>query len=40
MRQQAVKAVREGLPAPQDAAAFGLNVRTVYRWLADFANGG
>ena len=40
MRQQAVKAVREGQPAPQVAAAFGLNVRTVYRWLADFANGG
>lgn len=40
MRQQAVKAVREGQAAPQVAAAFGLNVRTVYRWLADFANGG
>lgn len=40
MRQQAVKAVREGQPAPQVAAAFGLNVRTVYRWLADFASGG
>lgn len=40
MRQQAVKAVREGQAAPQVAAASGLNVRTVYRWLADFANGG
>jgi transposase len=35
-----VKAVREGQLASQVAAAHGLNVRTVYRWLADFANGG
>ena len=40
MRQQAVKAVREGQAASQVAAAYGLNVRTIYRWLADFANGG
>lgn len=40
MRQQAVKAVREGQAATQVAAAYGLNVRTIYRWLADFANGG
>lgn len=40
MRQQAVKAVREGQTAQSVAAAFGVNVRSVFRWLADFANGG
>jgi transposase len=40
MRQQAIKAVREGQTAQSVAAAFGVNVRSVFRWLADFANGG
>ncbi|SCU83825.1 transposase [Cupriavidus necator] len=40
MRQQAVKAIREGQAVQSVAAAFGVNVRSVYRWLADFANGG
>ncbi|WP_029888535.1 IS630 family transposase [Polycyclovorans algicola] len=40
MRQQAIKAMREGQPAASVAAAFGVNVRSVHRWLADFVNGG
>lgn len=40
MRQQAVKAVREGQDVASVAAAYGVNERSVYRWLADFANGG
>lgn len=40
MRQQAVKAVREGQDVSSVAAAYGVNERSVYRWLADFANGG
>lgn len=40
MRQQAIKAMREGQTAAYVAAASGVNVRSVYRWLADFANGG
>lgn len=40
MRQQAIKAVREGQPVASVAAAFGLNVTTVFRWLAKFAEGG
>jgi transposase len=40
MRQQAIKAMREGQSAASVAAVFGVNVRSVYRWLADFANGG
>lgn len=40
MRQQAIKAVREGQTVQSVAAAFGVNVRSVFRWLADFANGG
>ncbi|MGD9710338.1 MAG: IS630 family transposase [Halothiobacillaceae bacterium] len=40
MRQQAIKAVREGQTVQSVAAAFGVNPRTVFRWLADFANGG
>jgi transposase len=40
MRMQAVKAVREGQTVASVAAAYGLNVRTVFRWLADFANRG
>lgn len=40
MRQQAVKAIREGQDVASIAAAYGVNVRSVFRWLADFANGG
>ena len=40
MRQQAVKAIREGQDVASVAAAYGINVRSVFRWLADFANGG
>lgn len=40
MRQQAVRAVRAGQSVPSVAAAYGVNVRSVFRWLADFANGG
>lgn len=40
MRQQAIKAVREGQSATSVAAAFGLNVRTVFSWLAKFSDGG
>jgi transposase len=40
MRQQAVKAVRNGQTAASVAAAMGVNIRTVFRWLSDFANGG
>lgn len=40
MRQQAVKAIREGKDVASVAAAYGVNVRSVFRWLAYFANGG
>jgi transposase len=40
MRQQAVKAVRDGQTVQSVAAAYGVNERSVFRWLADFANGG
>ncbi len=40
MRMQAVKAVREGQKVASVAAAYGLNERTVFRWLAKFASGG
>lgn len=41
MRQQAVKAVREGQMQIADVAtAFGVNSRTISKWLAAFANGG
>ena len=40
MRMQAVKAVREGQSVASVAAAYGLNVRTVFRWLSKFASGG
>ena len=35
MRQQAVKAIREGQDVSSVAAAYGINVRSVFRWLAD-----
>ena len=40
MRQQAIKAIREGQDVTTVAAGCGVNVRSVFRWLADFANGG
>lgn len=40
MRQQAVKAVREGQTVQSVAAALGVNQRSVFRWLASFADGG
>jgi transposase len=40
MRQQAVKAVMSGQSATNVAAAMGVNVRTLFRWLSDFACGG
>jgi len=39
-RTQAVKAVREGQPVTEVARAYGVAVRTVYRWLSNFANEG
>jgi transposase len=32
-RARVFKAVAEGVPAREAAAAFGVAVRTVYRWL-------
>jgi len=40
IRQQEIKAVCEGQPVQSVAAAFGIRVRSVFRWLADFASGG
>jgi transposase len=40
MRQQAVKAVRSGQDVRSVADAYGVNIRSVFRWLAEFANGG
>jgi transposase len=40
MRQQAIKAVREGQSVANVAAVYGVNVTTVFRWLAKFADGG
>jgi transposase len=40
MRIQAVKAVERGQPVAEVAAAFGVNERSVYRWLAAYASGG
>ena len=40
MRQQAVKAVANGESPTNVAKVFGVNVRSVFRWLADFASGG
>ena len=40
MRHQSIKAVREGQTVTSVAAAFGLNVRTVFTWLAKFSDGG
>jgi transposase len=40
MRIQAVKAVQRGERPADVAKAFGVNTRSVYRWLADYAEGG
>lgn len=40
MRQRAVKAVKEGQTVANVAATLGVNIRTVFRWLSDYANGG
>lgn len=40
MRQQAVKAIQQGESATSVAKAYGVNPRTVFRWLADYASGG
>ncbi|OJA56028.1 hypothetical protein BGV68_11205 [Burkholderia ubonensis] len=40
MRQQTVKAIHKGQDVASVAAAYGVNERSVYHWLADFANGG
>ena len=40
LRMQAIKAVREGRPVADVADAFGVNERTLYRWLSKFAEGG
>lgn len=40
MRPQAIKAVHDGQTVTQVAAAFGLNVRTIFTWLAKYANAG
>lgn len=40
IRQQAVKAVMGGQPATSVAAALGVNVRTLFRWLSAYACGG
>lgn len=40
MRQQAVKAIGEGQTASSVAKAYGVSERTVFRWLASYANGG
>ncbi len=40
MRTQAVKAVKSGQSVQSVADAYGMNVRSVFRWLADYAAGG
>lgn len=40
MRNQAVKAVRNGQTAQSVADAYGVNIRTVFRWLATYVSGG
>jgi len=40
MRVQALKAVRKGQAVASVAKAYGLNVRTIFRWLSQFINGG
>lgn len=40
MRQQAVKASRNGMGVKEIAAVLGMNERTIFKWLAQFATGG
>lgn len=40
MRQQAIKAVGQGESPAQIARVLGINVRSVYRWIAAYASGG
>ena len=40
MREQAVKAVSNGETVTTVASTYGVNIRTVFRWLSDFAEGG
>lgn len=40
LRQLAVKAVRNGQTVDSVAKAHGVNIRTVFKWLAAFADGG
>jgi len=40
VRQQAIKAVRQGQSVATVAATFGVNQRTVYRWLARMVDEG
>jgi transposase len=40
MRLQAVKAVRCGQTVDSVARAFGMNIRTLFRWLSAYASGG
>jgi len=40
MREQAVKAVRSGQDVQSVAEAYGVNIRSVFRWLAEFGNDG
>lgn len=40
LRMQAIKAVKNGQTVQSVANAYGLNIRTVFRWLSHFASGG
>jgi transposase len=40
LRQRAVAAVEQGCSVEQVAKVYGLNRRTVFRWVADFRRGG
>jgi transposase len=40
LRQRAVAAVEQGFSVAQVAATFGLNRRTVFRWVADYRRAG
>ena len=40
MREQAVKALLDGQPAAEIATAFGMNIRTIFKWCAKFEDGG